>query len=89
MLAQGGMSPLEALRCGTINGAHYLGMDKEIGSLKPGKLADMAVLDKNPLSDIRNSKYVKYTVLGGRVYEAQTMAEVAPESGQPPSVWWR
>ncbi|MBK9338527.1 MAG: amidohydrolase family protein [Lewinellaceae bacterium] len=46
MLAQGGMTNMQALRCATFNGAQYLGMDKEIGSLAPGKLADLIVLDK-------------------------------------------
>ncbi|HEX3383813.1 MAG TPA: amidohydrolase family protein, partial [Mucilaginibacter sp.] len=56
MLAQGGMSPLQAIRCATVNGASYLGMDKEIGSLEQGKLADLIVLNANPLEDIRNSQ---------------------------------
>ena len=56
MLAQGGMSPLEAIRCATINGAWYLGLDKDLGSLEKGKLADLIVMDKNPLENIRNSE---------------------------------
>ena len=51
MLVQGGMTPLEALRCATLNGARYLGLDKDIGSLEPGKLADLVVLDANPLDE--------------------------------------
>lgn len=56
MLAQGGMTPLQAIRCATVNGAAYLGMSKEIGSLEVGKLADLIVMDANPLDDIRNSE---------------------------------
>ena len=55
MLQMGGMNNMQALRCATINGAEYIGMDKEIGSLEKGKLADLIVLDKNPLEDIKNS----------------------------------
>jgi Tol biopolymer transport system component/imidazolonepropionase-like amidohydrolase len=75
MLQQGGMSNHQALKCATINGAVYLGMDKQIGSLKTGKLADLIVLDKNPLEDIRNSEFVRYTMINGRLFDAATMNE--------------
>ena len=75
MFVQGGMTPLEALRCATLNGARYLGLDKDIGSLEPGKLADVAVIDGNPLANIRDSEKVRYTVVNGRVYDATTLNE--------------
>ena len=76
MLVQGGMTNMQALRAATMNGAVYLGMDKEIGSLKEGKLADLVVLDKNPLENIRNSEFVHYTMLNGRLYDSATMNEI-------------
>lgn len=76
MLQQGGMTNMQALRSATINGAVSLGMDKEIGSLKVGKLADLIVLDKNPLQDIHNSEFIKYTMINGRLYDAATMNEI-------------
>jgi Tol biopolymer transport system component/imidazolonepropionase-like amidohydrolase len=76
MLQQGGMSNHQALKCATINGAVYLGMDDQIGSLKPGKLADLIVLDANPLEDIRHSEQVRYTMVNGRLYDAETMDEI-------------
>lgn len=76
MFTQGGMSNMEALRSATMNGAVYLGMDKEIGSIKEGKLADLIVLDKNPLEDIRNSEFVRYTMANGRLFDAATMNEM-------------
>lgn len=88
MLQQGGMTNLEALRAATLNGAHYIGMDKEIGSLEAGKLADLIVLDKNPLEDIQNSEHVKYTMINGRLYDAATMAELGNYSKQPGKFWW-
>ena len=76
MFTQGGMTPMEALRCATLNGARYLALDKDIGSLEAGKLADLIVLDGNPLEDIRNSESVRYTVVNGRIFDAATMNEI-------------
>lgn len=76
MLGQGGMTPLQVLRAGTLAGAQYLGLDRDIGSLEVGKLADLIVLDKNPLEDLRNSASVRYTMVNGRVFDAATMNEV-------------
>ena len=76
MLAQGGMSPLEALQCATINGARYLGWEKDLGSIETGKLADLVVLDRNPLEDIRNSDSVRLVMINGRVFDAATMNEM-------------
>lgn len=73
-LAQGGMRPADVLRCATWNGAWYLGMDHEIGSIENGKLADFLVLDKNPLEDIHNSNTIRYTVKNGEVYDGMTLA---------------
>lgn len=75
MLEQGGMSEMEALRAATMNGAYYLGMDKHIGSLEEGKLADLVVLEANPLDDIRNTEQVSHTMVNGRLYDAKTMNE--------------
>ena len=76
---QGGFSPFEALRGATIDGARYFGMDAEIGSIEPGKLADLVVIDGNPLENIRDSQNVVYTMLNGRLYDASNMNQVAPK----------
>jgi imidazolonepropionase-like amidohydrolase/Tol biopolymer transport system component len=88
MLQQGGMSNMEALRSGTINGAAYLGMDEEIGSLKAGKLADLVVLDKNPLEDIKNSNSVVYTMVNGRLYDASTLNEIGNYDNKRTRFYW-
>jgi len=88
MLQQGGMSNLEALQAATINGAAYLGMDKELGSLEAGKLADLIVLDKNPLEDIRHSESVTYTMVNGRLYDAATMQETGNRQKQALPFYW-
>ena len=88
MLAQGGLAPLQAIRAGTLWGAEYIGMDREIGSLEPGKLADLVVLDRNPLEDIRNSESVRMTMMNGRLYDAETMNEtVSRELPRKPFFW--
>lgn len=89
MLTQGGMSPLQAIRCATINGASYLGMDKEIGSLENGKLADMVILNDNPLVDIRNSEKIKYVMVNGRLYDADSMNEIGNREKPRLHFWWQ
>ncbi|GEO05862.1 bifunctional TolB-family protein/amidohydrolase [Adhaeribacter aerolatus] len=88
MLQQGGMSNHEALRAATLNGAHYLSMEKEIGSLETGKLADLIVLDKNPLENIQNSESVVYTMINGRLYDAATMQEIGNYNKKPMPFYW-
>ncbi|NJL26529.1 MAG: amidohydrolase family protein [Thermoanaerobaculia bacterium] len=79
MLEQGGFSPWEALRAATIDGAWYVGLDKDLGSLEKGKLADLFIVDGNPLEKLRGSENVVYTMLGGRLYDATTMNQLAPD----------
>lgn len=76
MFVQGGMTPLQALRCATINGARYLGLDGDIGSLETGKLADLIVLDKNPLANIRDTESIRFVMQNGRLYDGQRLDEV-------------
>ena len=76
MMAQGGMSPLEALATATINPAKTFGLDDNIGSIEVGKLADLIVIDGDVSKDIRLSDKVVYTIINGRVYNAETMNEV-------------
>ena len=88
MMVQGGMTPFEALRAGTLDGARYLGFDKDVGSIEAGKLADLVVLDANPLDDIRLSTKLRYVLANGRLYDSATMDEVAPEARSRARFWW-
>jgi len=54
-------------------------MDHDIGSLEAGKLADITIIDGNPLEDIRRSEYVSHTMINGRLYEAASMIQIAPD----------
>ncbi|MGZ4049927.1 MAG: amidohydrolase family protein, partial [Bacteroidia bacterium] len=76
MLQMGGMTPLQAIRCATQNGADYIGMGDQIGSLEKGKLADLIVMDKNPLENIRNTESIKYVMVNGRLFDAETMNQI-------------
>lgn len=65
----GAMTPMEALRAATLDGARYLGMEGELGSVEAGKLADLVVLDADPLQDLRNSVKIAFVVKNGEIWE--------------------
>jgi len=77
MLQQGGLTPLQSLRAATLWGAEYLGLQSQIGSIEAGKLADLVVLDANPLDTIRNSEKVNMVMKGG-VLLNENLDEVWP-----------
>jgi len=85
---RGGMTPVQALRAGTIVAAKSLGMAADIGSLEPGKLADLLILDADPTADIRNSDKVARVMLGGRLYDAATLNEVETGTARRGPYWW-
>lgn len=78
-----------ALRSATILGAENLGRQADLGSIEPGKIADLAVLGCNPLEEIRCTADVRYVVKDGALYVADTLARLAPEAAPPPDLWWR
>ncbi|WP_300601709.1 amidohydrolase family protein [Niabella sp.] len=88
MLTQGGMSPLQALQTATINSARSLGLDDWIGSLQTGKLADLIILDANPLENIRNTESIKYVMVNGRLYNTDTMNETGNDQKPRSKFYW-
>ena len=76
----GGVTPGEAIRAATLTGAEKLGIQEDVGSLAPGKIADFLVLTSNPLDKIESSLDLKYTVADGIIYNSDTAEIVQPES---------
>ncbi|MEM7690070.1 MAG: amidohydrolase family protein [Pseudomonadota bacterium] len=86
--ARGGFSAVEALKTATIYPAQSLGMEKDVGSLEVGKLADLLVLSADPTANVRDSDKIESVMLGGRMYDAKTMQEVATGEGGRRAYWW-
>lgn len=88
MFAQGGMSPHDALKTGTIRAARGLGLDHEVGSITAGKLADLVVVEGDPLERLEDAEKVTWLIFNGRLYDAKTLEQVHPKKqALPPGPW--
>ena len=89
MLASGGMTPMEVLRCATLNGSRIIGRPEDLGSIEPGKLADLVILDKNPLDDIHNTNTIHWVMKNGELFEGDTLDQEWPEKKKlEPLYFW-
>jgi Tol biopolymer transport system component len=89
MLASGGMTPMEVLRCATVNGSRIVGRPQDLGSIEAGKLADLVILDKNPLDDIHNTNTIHWVMKNGELFEGDTLNQVWPEQKKlEPLYFW-
>jgi Tol biopolymer transport system component len=77
-----------ALEVASVHGAHFLGADKDLGSLEPGKLADLMVLNANPLDDIHNTANISMVMKAGTLYDADTLDEIWPEKKTFGAYYW-
>ena len=82
--AEGGMSPMQMLATATINPARYLGMDADLGSIETGKLADLQVVDGNPLEDVKSTDRITHVMVNGRLYRATDLGEEVTGSRRRP-----
>ncbi|MEX2465746.1 MAG: amidohydrolase family protein [Gemmatimonadota bacterium] len=93
-LVLAGIPPIDALRAGTINGARAVKMEGEIGSIAPGKWADLFVIDGDPLENILNTRNVQLVVRAGEVHDPAVLLEqargrIGPTGEAERADWWR
>jgi imidazolonepropionase-like amidohydrolase len=86
--ARGGMAPMQVLKTATSSPAHYLGMDADLGSLEVGKLADLLILNSNPLENIYDTDKIDKVMLNGRLYQANTLNEVVTGGRRVRDLYW-
>jgi imidazolonepropionase-like amidohydrolase len=82
LFTHGGFSNYDAIEIATINGFKHHGLDHKLGSIEPGKLADMVIMTKNPLDNIRNTRSIEYVIKNGIVYSGNDAEQEFPEKEQ-------
>lgn len=88
MMASGGLKNHDVLRAATLHGADAIGHARDFGSLETGKLADLQILDRNPLDDIHNTNTIRWVMKNGRLYDGSTLDEIWPRTKALPRQWW-
>ena len=88
-IQSGGMNELDALRAATLFGAQGIGFEQDLGSITEGKLADILVLNEDPLDDIRNTTSLRWVMKNGVLYDADTLDTVWPVERKLPRMYWQ
>jgi imidazolonepropionase-like amidohydrolase len=76
LLVRAGLTPMEALQAATIRAAEYLGLTHQLGSIAPGKLADLVLLDRDPLTDIQNTRSIAAVIKDGKMYSRSELSQL-------------
>jgi adenine deaminase len=77
------------VRSATLDGARYIGLEGDLGSIEQGKLADMVILNGNPLDDIRQSTSIEYVIANGRMYDARSMNAIGGNERKRIPFFWQ
>ena len=80
LMVIGGLTPSEALRAATLNPAKFLGLEKTLGTIEPGKIADLVLLDADPLADIRNTQRINAVISNGRLFDRNALDKMLAEA---------
>lgn len=88
MLASGGMSNHDVLKSATLTGAYTGGLQDDIGSLETGKIADLIVLNSNPLDDIKNSLDIVYVMKNGELFDADNLNKLTGDKARYETFFW-
>jgi Tol biopolymer transport system component len=87
-LSAGGITPLEILRAATLNGAKAIGLEEDLGSIEPDKMADLVIMTESPLDFIRNTNTIQYVMKNGELFEGDTLDRIYPLQMKMPKMWW-
>ncbi len=79
---------MEVLRAATLHGAKIIGLSQDLGSIEPGKMADLVVLNKNPLEDSQNTNSVRYVMKNGELFDGDTLDHIWPVEQKLNALWW-
>jgi len=80
LLVEAGLTPTESLRAATLNPAKFFGLDQKLGTIEQGKLADLVLLDANPLEDIRNTQRIDAVIMNGRFYDRKALDKMLAQA---------
>ena len=87
-MAASALGPMGALEVASRDGAWFLGLEQDLGTIETGKLADLLVLNRNPLEDIHNTNDIQFVMKGGVLYDGNTLDQAWPENRPFGEYYW-